>query len=312
MKILFTGGSSFSGMWFVKELAKAGHQVTGIFQRPLEHYEGTRRARIDQILPLITPVFDCTFGDDLFLKLIEQENWDLLCHHAADVTNYKSPDFDPIKAVSNNTKNLTHVIPALQKQGCRQILLTGSVFEQGEGAGTDHLRAVSPYGLSKGLTSAYFDFYTDIHGMKLKKFVIPNPYGPYEEPRFTSFLALEWFSGKVAPVTQPDYVRDNIPISLLAKAYVQFAEKLSDGHRFEKFNPSFRPESQGEFTLRLAKEMEKRLKIPCGVELKKQTAFPEPKIRINTDPLDIAKLGWNESEALDELAAYYSASFHHV
>ena len=31
-----------------------------------------------------------------FLALIRESGWDILCHHAADVTNYKSPDFDTI------------------------------------------------------------------------------------------------------------------------------------------------------------------------------------------------------------------------
>ena len=33
MKILFTGGSSFTGMWFIRELAAAGHEVTAVFRR---------------------------------------------------------------------------------------------------------------------------------------------------------------------------------------------------------------------------------------------------------------------------------------
>ena len=32
MKILFTGGSSFTGYWFVRELAAAGHDVTAVFR----------------------------------------------------------------------------------------------------------------------------------------------------------------------------------------------------------------------------------------------------------------------------------------
>ena len=32
MKILFTGGSSFTGSRFIRELAAAGHEVTAIFR----------------------------------------------------------------------------------------------------------------------------------------------------------------------------------------------------------------------------------------------------------------------------------------
>ena len=45
-----------------------------------------------------------------FLALIKEGGWDLLCHHAADVTNYKSPDFDTVAALRNNTYNLPAVL----------------------------------------------------------------------------------------------------------------------------------------------------------------------------------------------------------
>lgn len=306
MKILFTGASSFTGYWFVKELINAGHEVTVVFRGSLENYTGTRRQRIDLIPKKCKPVFSCSFGDDRFLEVITKEpHWDLLCHHAADVTNYKSPDFDPVKALANNTHHLKKVLEALKEKQCSKVLLTGSVFEQGEGSGSDGLRAVSPYGLSKGLTSDVFQFYCAITEMKLGKFVIPNPFGPYEEVRFTTFLIQNWLQGKVAPVSSPAYVRDNIHVSLLAKAYLYFAGKLDQTTPFQKFNPSGYPHSQGDFTLLFAAEMRKRLNIPCEVDLQKQTLFPEPQVRINTDILKDLPLHWDETRAWDELADYY-------
>jgi hypothetical protein len=41
------------------------------------------------------------------------------------------------------------------------------------------------------------------------------------------------------------------------------------------------------------------------VELANQTSFPEPRVRINTDVLDAAALGWDEAAAWDEFARYY-------
>ena len=62
--------------------------------------------------------------------------------------------------------------------GCNKILLTGSVFENDEGAGSRDLRAFSPYGLSKGFTWQLFRYHAQIRSMTLGKFVIPNPFGP--------------------------------------------------------------------------------------------------------------------------------------
>jgi UDP-glucose 4-epimerase len=310
MKILFTGASSFTGMWFVKELAAAGHHITAAFPRTQGEYEGLRRERVNQVLQWCKPVFSCPFGSPDFLKIIDQEPlWDLLCHHGADVTDYKSPDFDYAKALANNTKNLRKVLESLKKHGCLRVLLTGSVFEQGEGEGSDLLRAVSPYGLSKGLTSEVFKFYCQVLHLKLGKFVIPNPFGPYEEPRFTTFLIKSWFEGKTPTISSPNYSRDNIPVSLLAKAYRCFGEKLTTEPGYVQMNPSYFAGNQGQFTLRFAEEMKKRLSIPCSVDLQEQSDFLEPEVRINNDPLDPKKLGWNEDKSWDELAEFYRVTY---
>ena len=114
-----------------------------------------------------------------------------------------------------------------------------------------------------------------------------------------------WLAGDTPTCSSPAYVRDNIHVSLLAKSYVWFAQSLGKSPRFTKYNPSGYVESQGAFTLRMAREMRSRLNLPCLVELKKQKEFPEPRVRINTDVLDTDTLGWDESVAWDDLAAYY-------
>jgi nucleoside-diphosphate-sugar epimerase len=306
MKILFTGGSSFTGYWFIKELAAAGHDITAVFRKRAEEYtEDLRRERVALASRVVRPVSGCSFGDETFLNLIGERGWDLLCHHAADVTNYKSPDFDTIGAVRNNTSDLPAVLRALKAEGCGKVLLSGSVFEGGEGAGSQGLPDFSPYGLSKALTAQVFRYYCGVAGISLGKFVIPNPFGPYEEPRYTAYLMKNWLAGKTPSCSSPAYVRDNIHVSLLAKAYARFALTLPDTPGFTRLNPSGYAESQGAFTLRLAQEMRPRLDLPCPVELKTQIEFPEPRVRINTDIPDVGSLGWSESAAWDEFALYY-------
>ena len=309
MRILFTGASSFTGYWFVKELAANGHRVTTVLRKPREQYVGTRGERVRQVVEASETVAVCSFGDETFLDLIRGGEWDLLCHHAADVTNYKSPDFDSIAALSNNTHNLGAVLATLKERGCHHVLLTGSIFEQREGAGGQDAVAVSPYGLSKGLTYDLFQFHAQRQGIDLSKFVIPNPFGPHEEQRYTSFLVKSWFQGERPCCGTPNYVRDNIHVSLLAKAYCRYAEAVVSGRAPSKASPCGYTESQGAFTLRFAQEMEKRLGIPCPVDLEKDHPFAEPGIRINSDLLDADTLQWDESAAWDELADYYKATY---
>ena len=306
MKILFTGGSSFTGYWFIQELSRAGHEVVAVFRSRADDYAGVRRERVARLSEVCNRVDGCSFGDDRFLEFVREEShWDLLCHHAADVTNYKSPDFDVTAALANNTHNLAPVLAVLRECGCRRVLLTGSVFEQNEGAGSDGLRAFSPYGLSKGLTADVFRYYTAAHGIRLGKFVIPNPFGPYEEPRFTTHLARSWLAGETPIVKTSAYVRDNIHVSLLAKAYARFAAELREEPGFQRLNPSGYVESQGAFAQRFASELRPRLGLPCELELKEQTEFTEPRVRLNTDPINTGELSWNEDRAWDELASYY-------
>lgn len=309
MRIVFTGASSFTGYWFVKELAAAGHEVVATFRKGASEYCDVRRRRVAELETLCRPVYGAVFGTPEFLELIRSGRFDLLCHHAADVTNYKSADFNANEALAANTRNLSAVLTTLKQSGGRGVVLTGSVFENDEGAGSEALPAFSPYGLSKALTFQAFRYYTRAVGLPLGKFVIPNPFGPLEEPRFTAYLVKNWLTGKTPGIETPAYVRDNIHVSLLAKAYAQFASRVPGAAHALKLNPSGYVESQGAFALRFAREMKPRLSVACEVELKNQTQFAEPRVRINTDVLDPTALGWNEAAAWDELAAYYREAF---
>ena len=306
MRILFTGTSSFTGTWFVRALAAAGHDVTATFRRAAEEYaDPLRRRRVAIAARSCTPLYGVSFGDDRFLAAAKAGAWDLLAHHAAEVSDYKSPAFDVGAALAANTRSCRAVLDALASGGCRKVLLTGSYFEGGEGCGSEGLPHFSSYALSKALTAQVFRHHCHQARLGLGKFVIPNPFGPWEEPRYTAYLVRSWLEGKTPSCANPSYVRDNVHVSLLAKAYVRFAESLPDTPGFVRTNPSGYPETQGAFTLRVAAEMRARLGVPCPVELREQLEFPEPRVRINTDALDGRALGWDEKAAWDEMAAYY-------
>jgi UDP-glucose 4-epimerase len=303
MKILFTGASSFTGFWFVQALARAGHEITCPVTGELETYTDSRRARVEQLKPLCQFVPKTPFGTENFLQLAGGEKFDLLCHHAADVTNYKSADFDTLRALQNNTLNLRAVLKGIK---C-PVVLTGSVFENDEGAGDEPRRAFSPYGLSKGLTFQVFRYHCLEAGRPLGKFVIPNPFGPFEEPRFTAFLMKNWKAGKPVEVKTPDYLRDNIHIDLLTATYVTFAEKVAATNEpLQKTNPSGYVEKQGEFAQRVAREIKSRHGWACELKLAKQEDFSEPLKRTNTKPAAGIAPGWSESKAWDAFAEFYA------
>jgi UDP-glucose 4-epimerase len=308
MRILFTGASSFTGFAFVKALAAAGHEIVCPLRGTVEGYTGIRKERVEQLRPLVRFTPNAAFGSTSFLKVIRENGpWDILSHHAAEVTDYKSPDFDPLQALESNTKDLSAVLSGFKQSGGKAVLLTGTVFEPDEGTGNEPLRAFSPYGLSKGLTWQVFRFYCSRAGVPLGKFVIPNPFGPWEEPRFTAYLMTMWKDSKAAQVMTPDYIRDNIHVDLLAAVYARFSGQLGTGVAGSiKTNPSGYVESQGAFAARVAREVKARTGWPCALEIMAQKDFPEPRSRANSEPAAQTISQWNESAGWDAFVDFYA------
>ena len=305
MRILFTGASSFTGMWFVRALASAGHDVVTALRRSPHDYNALRASRLEQLRERVELVPGAPFGSPPFTQLLNKQNFDLLCHHGADTTNYKSPDFDTEAAVTQNTNNLEKVFKRFQG---RHVLLTGTVFEANEGQGTLPLRAFSPYGESKSQTFEIFQAACAQHEKVLGKFVIPNPFGPFEEPKFTAYLMREWLAQRTPTLDFPDYVRDNIHVDLLARAYRAFAERLAKSETPLRHNPSGYAEPLGDFVQRMARETRTRTGLPCAVEILKQTEFPEPRVRTNTEVLEPEMLEFDESEAWSHYVAHAQSS----
>src|SRR5215469_4347954 len=108
MRILFTGTSSFTGYWFVRELVAVGHEVVAAC-RGDGLYEGLRAERVRMVRELCETRYGCAFGNDDFLALAKAApgGFDVLCHHGAEVGDYRSPDYDPYHAVTANCRRLT-------------------------------------------------------------------------------------------------------------------------------------------------------------------------------------------------------------
>ena len=285
MKILLTGASSFTGAWFARALAAAGHEVVAPLRGAVAGYAGARAERARRLAGLVRLVPECKFGEAKFLALVAAENFDLLCHHAAEVGDYRAPDFDVAAALAANTRALRAVLETMAGRGLRGVALTGSVFEPDEGAGETPLRAFSPYGLSKGLTAQVFRYWCGVFGVPLGRFVIANPFGPLEEPRFGAYLLRTWRAGDTAEVRTPRYVRDNVPVRALAEAYAGFIATIPGGGRETRLGPSFYVETQGAFAERFARETRARSSLACALALAEQSDFSEPLTRINTDPI---------------------------
>lgn len=304
MKICLTGASSFTGFWIADTLARQGHSVVANLSGGKDTYTGVRAERILQLQERVDCRFGVGFGTPGFIALVQSERPRVLGMHGAEVANYRSIDFDSLEATRRNTVGVRTLFEMLARDDA-WVVATGSVFEPFEGVGDQERRAFNPYGLSKHFTYELCRMEAQRVGLKLGKFVIANPFGPLEEPRFTHYLVNEWAAGRVPTVGTPDYIRDNIHVDLLAQTYAAMIGELNGSDR-TVWRPSGYIESQGQFARRFASEMSKRLNRELVVDLAIQTEFPEPRIRVNDMPAVCLFPQWNEAAAWDKMAAYYS------
>lgn len=299
LRMIVTGVSSFTGAWIAAELARDGHHVTGTLQRDAGDYPELESRRLEMAQAFgVRLVEQVTYGSPSFDTLIDR-GCDVICYHGADVRDYRSPDFEVQRAVATNLAGFAETCRRAVAAGTGRLIYTGSVGEQGEGGGTEPDRAMSPYGLSKGLTWRVMEQETARAGLQLGKFVIPNPFGRFEQERFCTYLIRAWGRNEVPEVRTPDYVRDNIPVDKLARAYADFVATPNAA----RCAPSGYIGTQGAFTARFACEIGKRLGLATPFKLATQVDFSEPLIRINSD----AQVpSWNEPVFWDALATDYA------
>lgn len=308
MKILFTGGSSFTGYWFIQKLVGCGHEVTAVFTRESSKaYAPERFKRIEGVEKIAKSYYGIKFGDPEFVELLADGGFDVLCHHAAEVSNYKNPDFDIAEAIKSNTKNIYQVFEVLTAAACK-LVVTGSVFEDINKV-QDNLpqKHYSGYGLSKSMSYELFLYYAKLFEVKIGKFVISNPFGAFEEKRFLNYLITGWINGETRSVNTPLYVRDNIHVELLADYYAYFIEKMATSvNPILTFAPTGYIETQGEFAVRVAKEMRSRLNKDCIVINNNQTDFSEPLSLFNGDTIKEIEENFDANKAWDDLANFYT------
>ena len=297
MRILITGPTSFSGAFFIEALSKAGHDVVATFTKSIDSYSGVRGLRAKKAASHATIHEGVCFGDERFLELVEQESFDVFCHHGAWTHDYNSMDYDFESAFATNTRAMNKVCKALSENGCRKIIVSGSIF----GAATP---VFSPYGLVKRMTFQTTEFYGTHFGMHVSKFVIPNPFGPLDNPKLIDYLGREWYAGRTPCIRTPLYVRDNLPVTLMALGFVHWVEQCPDTVGTSSYAPAGYISTMGEFVERVASELRIRLGLECAVEMGTQTDFSQPMVLVNDTLLQHQFPEWDEADFWAELAEH--------
>ena len=299
MNILFTGASSCTGMHFVQELALRGHKITCVFTQSMKDYQGIRSVRIQKILPHIIPIWNTKFGDEQFNALLKNNRFETYAHHMAWTKGYGTDRYDIRQAVHNNTHQLSKVINLLVQQGCSQVILTGSVFEGMDVVCTGGKAPFEAHGMAKKETTQMFLTYSST--LPIRRFIIPNPVGTFDNMRLLEYLHTSWSKGERPHIRYPDNIRDNIPISFLRKRYADF---IVESGIYTA--PSGWIQSNQTFVQKVASELRARFSYEATSIFGPQADALQPIRLHNTQPMPTMH---DESTFWDSLCEHYSVRF---
>ena len=159
---LVTGASGFIGSALVRRLHGTGIAVTGVATRPRDDLD---------------PAIQWSFGDladvDYVKQLLEQAAPEVVFHLASYVTGARDPDI-VLPAFHSNLTSTVNLLTLCQQQGCRRIILTGSL-EEPEG---EMPVPSSPYAASKWAGSGYARMFHALYGTPVVTARLFMVYGP--------------------------------------------------------------------------------------------------------------------------------------
>ena len=281
-RIIFTGGSSFTGYHFIKQLNQNKIKVIVFFsfsKKDIDKFNKNKIKRINYIIKHNTCFFECIYGSKNFINTLAKFNQiDIFCHHFAYTKDYNNNNFKFAKSIKVNTLNIDKVLNFLKQKKLKKLIYSGSYFEPNYSRKLNEL--ISPYGLSKFLTGKIIEILCKKNSINFSKFIISNPFGELEdENRLATLIASSWGKNKIFNMKSPYYIRDYIPVSILRKLYFNF---LFDANTRD-FDPSYYVISNIKFIEIFSKKMETKSINNCLFEFDKNMIFKEPRIINNTN-----------------------------
>jgi nucleoside-diphosphate-sugar epimerase len=223
-KVLITGITSFTGCHIARAFAENGDEVWATLSSSKNNYTDALKSQRLIYSKVENFVENSVFGSESFLRLIQENKFDVFVNHGADIENYRSPNFDYRKSFLSSTDHLRETVIELKNKACKRILHSGSVFEPGEGSSlaNQESTALSIYGVTKNLVWQCLKYFCNEQKLNVTKIVIPNPVGLLENvDRLTPFFVKEWKNDRTPHLTTPKITMDNLPAEWLAQIYLE-------------------------------------------------------------------------------------------
>lgn len=178
MKILVTGGAGFIASHIVDAYISAGHDVVII--------DDMSKGQQRNINPKAKFV-KMGVQDKSLIELFEEERFDVINHHAAQMDVRISVE-NPVFDADVNIIGGINLFESAKRTDVKKIIFAssgGTVYGEQDYFPADEKHPtgpISPYGISKLTSEHYLNYYSLIHGVKFVAFRYANIYGPRQNP----------------------------------------------------------------------------------------------------------------------------------
>lgn len=178
MKILVTGGAGFIGSHVADGFIEEDHDV-----HIVDNFETGREENV----PDAATLHRLDVRDEAVDELFAQEQFDVLCHHAAQMDVRRSVA-DPQYDADVNVLGFLNLMEAGRAHGLKRVLFAstgGAIYGEPAYAPQDEehpLRPLSPYGITKLTTEKYLYFYAEQYDIDYVSLRYANIYGPRQNP----------------------------------------------------------------------------------------------------------------------------------
>ena len=178
MKVLVTGGAGFIGSHVTDRLIDSGVEVV-----VLDNLTSGRRESIHPRARLCE-VDICGEG---IRTLLEQERFDCIDHHAAQMNVRRSVD-DPVFDARVNILGSLNLLQAAVATGVKKFVFAstgGAIYGEQLTFPADETHQtcpMSPYGIAKLAVEKYLAFYEGVYGLPYTVLRYANVYGPRQDP----------------------------------------------------------------------------------------------------------------------------------
>ena len=221
MKILVTGGAGFIGSHIVDAFLNLGHTVVVVDNLYTGRLENLNTKAKFYLMDISTKEIK---------KVFQQENFDVVCHHAAQMDVRKSVA-DPIFDAGINVLGTLNLLQNCVRFSVKSLLFAstgGAIYGKQENfpCDEDHpVQPVSPYGITKLTVEKYLHFYSTEYKINYIILRYANVYGPRQNPQgeagVVAIFCNKLLSGK-QPIINGDgkQTRDYVYVEDVVKANV--------------------------------------------------------------------------------------------